>query len=348
MSSENKSVVDKVFLLLAFILITLGAIGSYKDYSIPLSIVIVSTYLGITILHTGRIQVPAHSKLFFVSLIVLLIHTILMHGKIAYFWLFLSSGLYWIAFYNVKGLTSGYFHYFIASLGILMAAIFLFVKSIGLNSFSPDNLFLPLSTITVHNHLGDLWAIIIVMLLGGFLKKFVKWNILLTTIGVLIIMFSYSRSAILSVLAGTVFVNYKNNKLIEIKKYIYLITAICIAILLYFSLTKSIIFSRPYFSEAIISIINTPLGIGMGNFAKVSPETNNVHNLILEFAVGMGIFSIFFLYWLFNILIDLFKNKEKNVIYSAVIISLITNFLFDTTYVIPAMIWIFFSPLALV
>ncbi len=84
----------------------------------------------------------------------------------------------------------------------------------------------------------------------------------------------------------------------------------------------------------------------MANFAEVSETTNVVHNVILEFLVGMGVFSSVFFLWLYKAFRYLINTR--NIMLVAVLISIFTNFLFDTTYVIVGMLWLWFATLGIV
>jgi hypothetical protein len=312
-------------------------------------------YLGIRLIRTTEINLPSTFKTYLLFLGVLLIHTLLLKGKAVYFWMFLSGGLFWLSAYNLQKSARNYFYTFLVILGFFMAGLFIYFRLTGVSSMSPDNLFLPISQAVHHNHLGDLWAIILVPTFYLLVKKFRIHQPAVITLGTVMIALSLSRSAAISLFAGLLFIadNLQKDKTVKLSKHVrkHLTTAfliVCAGFLMYFSMSKSLLSSRPYFLEAITSFFTYPLGIGMGNFAKVSAETNVVHNLILEVVSGMGIFSGIFIYWLYMTSKDLLNKAGANIIYMAILITVFANFLFDSTYVIPGVLWIFYIALALI
>jgi O-antigen ligase len=97
----------------------------------------------------------------------------------------------------------------------------------------------------------------------------------------------------------------------------------------------------------------------MGNFRIISLDSANhlwgmdtfsfiAHNIILEILTGMGIVGFSFLVWLVVILKDVWhNNRGKDIVYQALFVALGVNFLFDTTYIIPTMLWLWFASLGL-
>jgi O-antigen ligase len=109
-----------------------------------------------------------------------------------------------------------------------------------------------------------------------------------------------------------------------------------------------------------VGFVHNPFGIGVGNFTTISGSstTNQLlnmrgfsgltHNIALEFLVGMGVLGLTFVAWLAQVLKSVWKNKEqKNLLFQAIFITLGVNFLFDYTYTIPAMLWLWFMTLGL-
>jgi hypothetical protein len=97
----------------------------------------------------------------------------------------------------------------------------------------------------------------------------------------------------------------------------------------------------------------------MGNFREISKDPGNhilgfwgfssvAHNIALEVLSGLGILGFVFVYWLYKVLSDLWSDKsKKNILYKSVFFALTVNFLFDSTYFIPTMLWLWFTTLGL-
>lgn len=338
---------DRLFLILTSVFIFMGSCGIFKDYCIPLSIANALLFLGIKLVWGTEVRIPKHFKLYALFTTTLLLHFFIFGGKIIYFWMFLSGGLYWVSIYNIRTLAEKYFFPFIYFLGLMSLFLFIYFKLIGTTYLSPDNLFLPIKDGLLHNHIGDIWAVILVSVFYKVITKFKTCYIPLIIIGFIMIVLSFSRSSVITLAVGIAYVLYRLN--LRTKKNIAILAAlICSSIFIYFSIYKSTIFARPYFEEAIYSLLKTPLGFGMGNFSNVSTETNVVHNLVLEVIGGMGVFSSIFIFWLYKVGETIYNNKNINIEFSAIFIALFVNFFFDSTYVIPGLFWIWFVALALI
>ena len=177
-------------------------------------------------------------------------------------------------------------------------------------------------------------------------QKFQKWHIPLFIIGISMVLMSFSRSAILSLIVGSLYIYYKSDRMKIPQWATITILLLSAFIFLYFGIFKTTLLSRPYIFESIASLIKYPLGIGVGNFNKISVESSATHNVILEFVTGMGILSAIFIVWLLKVYKSL-KEVCVNVLYTAMFLAIFVNFLFDVTYTIPTMNWLLFSTLAL-
>ncbi len=343
---------DSTFLIVTGILIVVGSVGVLKSVCIPLSFTATMVFLGIKAIKGIPLKLPADFKTYILFLVILLTHKLLFGGEIIYFWMFLSGGLFWLCAYNLRATVKKYLTGFLVVLGLLMTGLFIYFRSRGLESLSPDNLFLPILPKLSHNHIGDLWAIILIPAIYGIVRKFNAGLLALTAVGLGVIGLSLSRSAVISLGVGTIFLIDKMKETMEFnlkqrKMLSGVLFGACFALFIYFGLFKPVLSSRPYFWEAITSLADKPLGIGMGNFANVSPETNVVHNLVLEVVTGLGLFSAIFIYWLYQILIKIFDGTGSNILFKAIWLALFVNFFFDSTYIIPGMLWIWFVTLSL-
>ena len=95
------------------------------------------------------------------------------------------------------------------------------------------------------------------------------------------------------------------------------------------------------------------MGLGMGNFGEVSGDIQNhvfglsnyssvAHNVLLEFLVGMGIMGLLFWWWFIKYAVEPFvMEKVESSLVSGLVVALGVNFLFDYTYFIAPMWWLF-------
>jgi hypothetical protein len=170
----------------------------------------------------------------------------------------------------------------------------------------------------------------------------------LFVIGAYFLAISYSRSALLALAVGIFYIFQRSGSREKLKN-ILIISLLCITTLfIYAGLSKTVLFSRPYFWQAIVGFVRYPLGTGLGNFSVLNAGTNLVHDIVLEMFSGMGIFSVFFIVWLYKVLKILFTAHNINIEAAAVFLAIFIDFSFITTYTIPAFIWLWFMSLALI
>lgn len=347
------SIFDQIFLYLSGISIILGGMGIFKATAIPLSVALCFAFLGIKTLQGYSINIAPTFWLHIAFLLALLISSIFFDGEIIYFWMFLSGGLFWLVIENFFLHLSKYLPPFILVVALIMTATHFLLRLNGIDTLSPDNLFLPIEKQVIHNHLGDLWAIAILPVIYTILRSGGKWYLFaVSVLGLIMVGLSYSRSAIAVLVLGFWYLISKiqaEKKTIKNTRYLRTVEITILvsifAVLIYFSTTKSLFFSRPYYIESLISIIKNPLGIGMGNFDMVSRETNNVHNVVLEVINGLGILGVFFIIFLLKAIQALFY-KNTNIAAATIWIGIFANFLFDSTYVIPGLLWIWYISFA--
>ncbi len=337
-----ESYLSKIFVFLIYSSVILGSVGIFKDYAITVTLIILIIFLGNRLVLGKLLKIPRNYILLQVFIASLLIHTLFFDGKIIYFWMFFTGGLVWLAVFNNTETVRKYLNIFLVVFGFTMLALFLWYRLHGISFMSPDNLFLPLGPNVKHNHLGDLWSLIVISSIYQALFKNRRLFYITTLSGICIILFSFSRSSIFSVATGLIFIIFNLNGLKNRNTYITISGIILAIIFLYFSFYKSALFARPYFGEAIAALATHPLGVGMGNFYLISKETNVVHNLILEVVSGMGVFSIIFIYWIIKILSEIFKNSKNNLLFKALFLAMFVNFMFDSIYVIPGYFLLWF------
>ena len=279
--------------------------------------------------------------------------------SVEYLILFLTGGLFWIAFYNISNKSKLYFDKIFILVALLFGTLFFYYYLTGKQQVLPWSLHMSYNTDFNHFHIGDLWAALLPAILFMFYATKRKYYIPLILFGTLLIAMSLSRSAYISLIAGALFLFHKSD-VIQGRKLIFrFVTIIALVMIVIAGIYKPTILSRPYFIQAIVGHINNPFGVGMGNFSVISSNPANhlwglsnysmiVHNLLLEVISGIGIFGYLFIYWFGVIIYDIWKHTIKdNIVYSTVFLSLTINFMFDSTYFVPTMLWLWFMSLGL-
>lgn len=351
---------ENIFIISLLILLTLGSQGVRIEYIFPIVLLNAIVLLIYAISVRGKLIVPKHFDVYIVFIIVLTLHTIFSQGQWKYDELFVSGGFFWLVFYNLPESTLRKIPNMIIVFGGVMGLIFLYNKLFGI---APDSSFLSLSSsysdVTKHDHIGDLWAVILVMLFYDMTKKSALWHWMLFIIGIYFLVFSMSRSAYVALIVGISYVSYRLGFEKKFRIIFIGLIAATIVLFLFVGAQKSTLFSRLYFMEALYGVFNHPFGLGMGHFIEISSGFGKLfpsfgfasslyaHNMVLEVVLGMGIFSIVFLWWLFRVLCSLFRDEKMDVLCSAVFISILTNFFFDVTYMILSFVLIWFMGLGL-
>lgn len=338
--------IDNLFLIALGLIIILGSVGLYNNLAFVLCIANVFAFSGFKLIRNEKINIPKNFWIYCIFLATLIGHYFIFGGEIFYFLEFLTGGFYWLVLYNSKEIAQKYFFLFLLFFCLIITALFLITHGASVSwPYSAENLFRPIIPVQFHNHIGDLTSILIVAVIYQMISKPKGWHSLVLIGGLVIVFLSFSRSAVLSLATGGVYILYLFDKE-KFQKYLYILTVFVFIIFLYFGEHKTTIFARPYFLESIPGLIKYPLGTGIGGFSKITSDSSLTHNIILEICVGLGVFSFSFLMWIATILKSIYKNQE-GILYKALFLAIFINFNFDTTYVIPGMIWLWFSVLAL-
>lgn len=205
-----------------------------------------------------------------------------------------------------------------------------------------------------HHYLGDWWALVVLsqlwlLKLGKKIKND-KVNLFLILAGIIWIYFSRSRSAILSVVLGVGFLF--GSDLWKEKIYKWVVGLLVLAFL-FLGMTKPTFFNRQYWLQGLVGWWRHPFGLGMGNFGKVSGDIRNhmfglssyssvAHNVLLEFLVGMGVLGLVFWWWFLKYAVEpFFIGRIKPSLIDGLVLALGVNFLFNTTYFVAPMWWVF-------
>lgn len=307
-----------------------------------------------------KIVLPSHFILYLTFLLAFAI-SLLWSQEISvsldFFIAFAVGGAMWISSYNFKEDLKENLNIIIIALGILFTLLYFFHRYL-FNSENTFNLYSQYSS----NHLliGDLWAIVLLVILPSLIKKLKLWQLPMLAVGLYFLIISLSRSAYLSLFVGTYVLFRNSGWLVPYKKIFYSIGTVLIAIFLYSAFFKTTLYSRlPYFAEAIFGFFKYPFGVGVGNFQIISQEfynkvggpaflTSSPHDLVLEITSGIGFLTIFFVIWLTKVCYDVAKNSSaQSALFAALFFALLANFLFNVTYTIPTMLWLWFMSLGL-
>lgn len=271
-----------------------------------------------------------------------------------YFTLFLSALLFWLGSFNLKEFFAKNIQSIIVALGFIFGLLYLgyLIKSMPTVGFL--SLYLPTSNNYNHNHIGDLWSLVLIIISSKFLLTRKKEYVLIFVLGVLFLLISHSRASYLSLAVGTLSLAYWQKGFEKNRLFFKSVLFLCALLFIIAGMSKTTIFSRPYFFQSLMGLIFYPLGVGVGNFGIISSDPMThiwgmkdfsivVHNIVLEFFSGLGFLGIVFLIWLLKVCRDVFlKAGKDNFLYPSLFFALLSNFLFDSTYFIPTMLWIWF------
>lgn len=343
-------------------LLVLGGLGLETSIVQYVGVVVGILLLVLSIVWRKKIEFPPGS-LFYIIFLALMLLSIAWskdrEASLEYLVLFSGGGLFWVSFYNLKKEFKGGFDKLIIILGLIFGMLFIINSLMGANSVNGKSLYLQTSSYKNHNHLGDLWALVLVVV--GYLliktRKRMYWPII--PLGIYFLAVSLSRSAYVALAVGLIYLFAKQGWLKRHKKAFKLIALVFVVLFVLAGVQKITLLSRPFFVQGVVGFIRNPLGVGVGNFIIISLDSANhlwgmdtfssmAHNIILEILTGMGVFGFAFLAWLAIMLKNIWRNNEKkDIIYQALFIALGVNFLFDTTYVISTMLWMWFASLGL-
>ena len=321
--------------------------------------------LNLILLQKKKLKLPPFIILYSLFLILFIINSFFISVDIKksleVFSLFLGGGLFWVASYNLKKELAPYFDKLIILLGLIFAGLYFYNTFFGdPNLVKAWNLYTQTSAFVNHNHLGDLWAVVLTIVAFYIAKKSRKILVwLLVPLGIYLLFISQSRAAYVALAVGVAYLAKALGWIDKYKKIFLLFIVLAVSLFLYVGTQKSILFSRPYFVQGVLGFVHNPQGVGVGNFGIISKDPANhilglsdfsfvTHNIVLEIMVGLGILGIVFLGWLVKIIKELWEDRSsQNLIYKAIFFALTVNFFFDTTYFIPTMLWLWFASLGL-
>jgi len=307
-----------------------------------------------------KLEFPPGSKLYFLFLALFLLSFLWsqdVKNSSDFFTLFLSGGFFWVFSYNLRENFREYFDKLVLVLGLIFGGLFLFFQISGKVPIRPGSLYL-LST-PAHNHLGDLWSIVLVFVIFSLLKTKNPLHLVVFILGIYFLLVSLSRSAYVALAGGVFYLFYKKGWLGQKKDLFWIFISLAAILFIFAGFLKPTVYSRAYFLQAASGFWHNFWGVGVGNFGEISANPENhlfgldnysslTHNIFFEFLVGMGVLGFSFVWWFLRVVKGFLKTKtEKAIPYQAFFIALAANFFFDTTYVIPTMLWLWFIALGL-
>jgi hypothetical protein len=358
---ESKVLKENALLFLIFAILFFGGFGIYTNYLIIISLLcLILLLLASKFLFSGRPSFPNGFMWYLLFIASLFVSTLYSYDRFTSFYnlvLFVCGGMLWYIFYNLRIHEDKILRFEIL-LGLLFFTYYIVNFLFGKYYVNSLSLVMPSIVYLSHHHLGDYWAAIIAAIALSVLNKNTKFSnfiwLIVLVLASFIILISYSRSALLSTAFGLFFLFKDRMMKGKIIKFALAIIVIFCAVI-FFSFSKTIIFSRPYFLEGLVGVLSYPFGSGIGNFMPISEagkmtlELNAIskyaHNLFIEMLAATGILSIPFFVFVYKAGKSLLE-KEKGLSF-LVTISIFANFMTDYTYFIPTMLFIFFINLGL-
>lgn len=345
--------------LVLFVLLFFGGLGIEKELVQIIGTIVVFGLLIMSSFFTNSLRRPKNFTLYIIFLGLLLASFFWSSdwkNSLEYFILFLGGGVFWLYSFNFSKHLKPYFTKLVIGLGLIFTVFFFLNYAGSETAVSSWSLHLAYSSGRDHFHLGDLWAIVLVVISYGYIKKKRILSLGLIILGTYILLLSRSRSAYFALAAGILV--FLRNKAFN-KKLVLGLLALALSLFVIVGVNKPTFTNRQYFLQSLAGIYHNPLGIGMGNFSEISANPKNwifglsgfssiAHNIVLEVMAGIGIFGLTFAYWLYKVSREVWEGKKGDTIYKAVFFALLVNFLFDSTYFIPAMLWLWFVSLGLV
>jgi hypothetical protein len=273
-------------------------------------------------------------------------------------YLYISGMLFWLILYT-KPLKK--FENAIIVVGLLFGALTLVNMLFASPGVNPFSLFEFAVAPLHHHHIGDVWAVVLIIL-GLKLKDRGNMKIWLAILlGFSLVFISLSRSAYIALIASSLYIIWLFRSTKRNVAIFWLFIVVSLVLFFYAATQKSTLISHiGYYLTGTLTIAKNPLGVGVGNFREASTDyarillgnmesVGSAHNIILEIISGMGVLGLSFAIWLgLVVVVDILKNRGiENVLWKAIFISISVNFMFDYTYLIPTMFWLWFIALGL-
>ncbi|MEK7188357.1 MAG: hypothetical protein AAB685_00710, partial [Patescibacteria group bacterium] len=274
-----------------------------------------------------------------------------------YFLWFVGGGAAWIFVYNFREVFEKLLVPIITLLGIVSSVIFLLNQFFPSQYTAPFSLFYPPYASHTHSQLGNLWSILLIIIVDYVIRT-KKWGWLFLGVpSVYFLSVSLSRSAYVSLAVGLIFLFWQRGLIARYKRYLYAGISLTVLLFVASAFQKTTLFSRPYFVQGIVGIIRNPFGVGVGNFSIISKDFGNhifgmsgysafAQNIVLEILTGMGVFGFSFVLWLYFVMSSFWKKNEL-ILFQAVFVAILTSFMFNASYIVPFFLWLWFMALGL-
>jgi hypothetical protein len=354
--------------LLFFVILTLFIAGGLGVYSWELSLISLAggaILILLSLISKRKIYI-SKSFLFYIAFLALFFFSLVSKRNyeqgLPIFLLYLAGSVYFLLGANLIKAAKRRTDLLFIIPGIAFGILYFWNKFNLPTETGPFSLFLPTAGSFNHIHLGDFWTVPTAISVYRLIKE--EGNRLLystvSLLGIFFLFVSSSRSSYVALGAGLVYLFYKEGWFKKYKAVLWTLIFLIGTIFFIVSTQKTTIFSRQYFVQGVVGFIDNPWGVGVGNFEEISSNpkyqiyhlesfSENAHNIVLEMATGMGILGFSFVLYLFILFKELGKRKKKeNILFETVIIIIFVNFLFDYTYLIPTMIWLWFFVAGLV
>ena len=361
---SNKLFGKFVLVIFAFLLLS-GGLGVETVLVQNIGVFVGILLVVLIWLQKRKILFPPFILVYSLFLLLFLINSFVISvntkKSLEVFSLFLSGGLFWIVSYNLKKELTARFDKLIILLGLVFAGLYFYNNFFGdPSTVKPWSLYLNYSAYRNHNNIGDLWAVVLIVVIYHLLKN--PRNVLLwpkTLLGGYLLYLSQSRAALVALASGVLFLGSKKGWVEKYKKVLAVFLIIASLLFLKIGAQKTTLLTRQYYIQGILGFIHNPEGVGIGNFDVISRNPENhilglshfssvAHSLPLEIVSGLGILGFVFVYWLIKVLQEVWNNTNKNnLVYRAVFITLFVNFFFHSTYLVPTMLWLWFGSLGL-
>lgn len=293
----------------------------------------------------GLVGVAALSLIWSEDLVVTLRYVVLLA----------SGALWWVGARTMVGVQSGsqvvskVVRRSILIAGAVFTGLWV-MQTLGITnwSYKPSSLVVEASSYKNHNHLGDWWMVI--MIVGGM-----QWWLP----GLVMLWACRSRSADLGVMVGWGYLVWLDDWWRSHRRLVVVGGLILVLLFVGSGLQKSTLGARDYYIQTIAGWMHHPWGVGLGNFEKISEDSQNhwwgrddyssiVHNLPLEWVVGMGWLGLVGWVWLGLMSWQMGQlTSGKSRLWRGVYWAILINFMFDTTYFLPSMWWLWFVAMGL-
>jgi len=275
-----------------------------------------------------------------------------------YYWsMYLIGGMWWWwSYVNQDTVRQQFDRYFHLMVGIIVGLQVL--TSWGWWEEGEGILIQSNGLISRHWHVGDLAALALIHLWG---KGKLEWHTLIYGSGLLaVLVYAQSRTAVIILALGCLYLLQKKADTFRYKKALISGMAVGLSLLfIWLGSYKPLIGQRDYYFQAITGWLKHPMGVGLGNFQRISFDAENslrgfagtsdvVHSIGWEFVTGYGILGWLFVIWFGWILYRQYGlKKNKGLVYRALFLALSFGFLTDTLYFIPTTLWLWFVLLGL-